>query len=40
MYGGQLEAIFSVETEDDGAVKIIREIQEELKDRVVRPPMF
>lgn len=34
MYGGQMEAIFAVETEDDGAVPIIREIQEELKDRV------
>lgn len=34
MYSGQMEAIFAVEAKDDGAVPIIRELQEELKDTV------
>lgn len=34
LYAGEMEAVFSVESEDDGAVPLIREIQEELKDRL------
>ena len=36
MYKGPMEAIFAVESKDDGAVPVIRELQEELKDKVVR----
>ena len=35
LYAGEMEAVFSVESEDDGAVPLIQEIQEELKDRLV-----
>lgn len=34
MYKGPMEAIFAVESEDDGAVPVIHELQEELKDKV------
>ena len=30
MYSGSIEAIFAVETEDDGAVQVVKELQEEL----------